>query len=60
MILLGRVGIHIATIENSTLVPLRDGINISNQIAENMLINSENSTDLIEKLTQMIKFGIYE
>lgn len=29
MILLGRVAIHVATIENSTLVPLRDGINIS-------------------------------
>jgi len=29
MILIGRVAIHIATIENSTLVPLKDGINIS-------------------------------
>jgi len=25
MIILGRVAIHLATIENSTLIPLRDG-----------------------------------
>ena len=39
MILLGRVSIHLATIENSTLVPLRDGVNISDQIAENLIIS---------------------
>jgi hypothetical protein len=59
MILLGRVAIHLATIENSTLIPLRDGQNISDTIAEKMLNNTE-SSDLIEKLTSMIKFGIYE
>ena len=59
MILLGRVAIHLATIENSTLSPLRDGQNISDTIAENMLNNTD-SSDLIEKLTSMIKFGIYE
>jgi hypothetical protein len=59
MILLGRVAIHLATIENSTLIPLRDGLNISDTIAENMLNNTD-SSDLIEKLTSMIKFGIYE
>ena len=59
MILLGRVAIHLATIENSTLTPLRDGQNISDTIAENRLNNTDTS-DLIEKLTSMIKFGIYE
>ena len=59
MILLGRVAIHLATIENSTLIPLSDGQNISDTIAENMLDNTD-SSDLIEKLTSMIKFGIYE
>jgi hypothetical protein len=29
MILLGRIAIHIATIENFTLVPLQNGANIS-------------------------------
>jgi len=29
MILLGRVAIHIATVKNSTLIPLRDGKNFS-------------------------------
>jgi hypothetical protein len=57
MILLGRVAIHLATIENSTLIPLRDGQNISDTIAE---ITNTDSSDLIEKLTSMIKFGIYE
>ena len=33
MILLGRIAIHIATIENFTLVPLQNGANISDQIA---------------------------
>lgn len=32
MILLGRVPIHIATVENFTLVPLRNGVNFSNEI----------------------------
>ncbi len=32
MILLGRVAIHIATIENFNLIPLSDGKNISNFI----------------------------
>ena len=59
MIVLGRVAIHLATIENSTLIPLRDGQNISDTIAENML-NKTDSTDLIEMITSMIKFGIYE
>lgn len=38
MILLSRAAIHLATIENSTLVPLCDGINISDQIIENLYI----------------------
>jgi len=59
MILLGRVAIHLATIENSTLIPLRDGQNISDTIAESLLNNTD-SSDTIEKLTSMIKFGIYE
>jgi len=59
MILLGRVAIHLATIENSTLIPLRDGQNISDNIAENMLNNTD-SSDHIGKLTSMIKFGVYE
>ena len=36
MILLGRVAIHLATIENSQLIPLRDGLNISDTLAEKM------------------------
>lgn len=59
MILLGRVAIHLATIENSTLIPLSDGQNISDIIADSMLNNTEKS-DLIEQLLSMIKFGIYE
>jgi hypothetical protein len=59
MILLGRVAIHLATIENSALIPLRDGQNFSDSIAESMLNNSDKS-DLIEQLISMIKFGTYE
>ncbi len=33
MILLGRVAIHLATIENSHLIPLSNGKNISDTIA---------------------------
>ena len=60
MILMGRVAMHLATIENSTLIPLRDGENISDLIAENISRNSDASSDLIEKISSIIKFGIYE
>jgi hypothetical protein len=40
MIAISRVSIHIATIENSTLVPLNNGTNITDQINDN-LINRE-------------------
>ena len=59
MILLGRVPLHLATIENSTLVPLQDGHNISDRMAESIFSKSD-SSDLIERITSMIKFGIYE
>lgn len=37
MIAMSRVSIHVATIENSTLVPLKNGRNISDLITENLI-----------------------
>jgi hypothetical protein len=36
-IILSRVPLHVATIENFTLVPLKDGVNISDHIMERLL-----------------------
>ncbi len=47
MIAMSRVSIHVATIENSTLIPLRNGKNISDQIAENLLNDADKKTDMI-------------
>ncbi len=59
MILLGRVAIHLATIENSQLIPLRDGLNISDTLAEKMQ-NKDDELDIIQPLTSIIKFGVYD
>ncbi len=58
-LLISRVPLHISTIENSTLVPLKDGKNISDRLADS-LTSIENSHDVIEKIISMISFGIYE
>jgi hypothetical protein len=47
MICVSRVPIHVATIENSTLIPLRDGKNITNLIAESLNIIEDKKNDLI-------------
>ena len=59
MILAGRLAIHIATIENFTLLPLYNGKNLSDQMSEMLLSHSGNS-DVISRLITLIKFGIYE
>ncbi len=58
IILLTRVPLHVATIENFSLIPLKNGENISDQIAAN--IYGEKSHDLIEKLMRLIRLGVYE
>jgi len=58
MILLTRVPIHVATIESFTLIPLQNGKNISDQIAAK--VYGERSHNLIEKLIELIRFGVYE
>lgn len=58
-IFISRVPLHIATIENFTLIPLQNGKNISDQIAEN-IISREKTHDLINTITNIIKFGAYE
>ncbi len=58
-ILFSRVPLHVATIENLTLVPLQNGKNISDQIAES-IISKEKNHDLIKILTDIIKLGAYE
>ena len=58
-IIISRVPLHIATIENFTLVPLQNGKNISDQIAENIETREKNH-DLINMISQIIKFGSYE
>ena len=58
-IIMSRVPLHIATIENFTLVPLQNGQNISDQIAEN-IGSREKNDDLINIISQIIKFGSYE
>ncbi|CDW83834.1 UNKNOWN [Stylonychia lemnae] len=63
-ILLSRIPLHLATIENSSLVPLRDGQNISDKIADSMISSSsqfdEAQFDLLERVTNLVRFGIYE
>lgn len=59
MILAGRLSIHVATIENFTLLPLQNGINISDQISD-ILIDNVGNSDLISRLINLIKFGIYD
>ena len=56
---MSRVPIHIATIENFTLVPLQNGKNISDQIAEN-IGSKEKNHDLINTISNIIKYGSYE
>lgn len=58
-ILGSRVPIHLATIENFTLTPLRDGKNFSEEIAKTFE-ESSNKTNIIEYLVSMIRFGNYE
>jgi len=58
MILFTRVPLHAATIESFTLIPLQNGKNISDQIAAN--VYGERSHNLIEKLIELIGFGVYE
>lgn len=58
-IILSRVPIHIATIENFTLVPLQNGKNISDQITES-ISTREKSHDLINTISNIIKYGSYE
>jgi predicted GTPase len=87
-ILLSRIPLHVATIDNYTLVPLQDGNNISDKIVERLLegdldnIQEEDRDDteendddettapgtnahekktlLVERIIEMIRFGIYE
>ena len=58
-ILGSRVPIHLATIENFTLTPLRDGKNFSEEIAKTFE-ESSNKINIIEYLVSMIRFGNYE
>jgi|LauGreDrversion4_2_1035121.scaffolds.fasta_scaffold138465_2 hypothetical protein len=47
MIAMSRVPLHVATIENSTLVPLNNGKNISNEIFSEDFTTSDEIADLI-------------
>ena len=58
-IMSSRVPVHIATIENFTLVPLRDGVNFSNELA-NTFQDPNFEHNIIEYLVDKIRFGIYE
>ena len=44
---MSRVSIHIATIENSTLIPLRNGKNISDKIVDKLLISDDKKENII-------------
>jgi hypothetical protein len=61
LIMMSRIPIHIATIDNSTLVPMQNGVNIGDLIADCILgADGEGEIDLVDKITQNIKFGIYD
>jgi hypothetical protein len=58
-ILVSRVPVHLATIENFTLVPLHNGKNFSEDISKTFE-ESSNKQNIIGYLVSMIRFGHYE
>ncbi|CDW80962.1 UNKNOWN [Stylonychia lemnae] len=60
MILLSRVPLHLATIENSTLIPLQNGKNISEIIAENKRADKGGKQFGVKDVIPLVEFGLYE
>ncbi|CDW83961.1 UNKNOWN [Stylonychia lemnae] len=62
MIMASRVPLHLATIENSTLIPLQNGQNISEAIAEKIREKNEKGNNQLEikDISQLVNFGIYQ
>jgi hypothetical protein len=57
-LLISRVPIHVASIDNFTLVPLRDGQSITAEI--NAYFKAQRDHNLMVQVMKMIGFGVYE